>query len=491
MSIILILILVFVVLLILLLLIKTNANKNVVSSTSVLSDKEVFDNTSVLSDKDVLPKENEIEHQLKLYTGSITNPYIGWASDAHNLDAKQPHTLIFANVSWSSIEPSKGFYDFKSMENDIHYQYWKQKNVKLILRIYLDYPRPEMHMDIPNWLYEESNHQGISYDGNYGKGYSPEYSNQCILKHHGELIQQLAARYDNDPEIAFVEIGSIGHWGEWHTGKNGGVKMPFPSTDVSDKYIKQYIDAFKHVKLMVRRPLKIAKDKKLGLFNDCFGDVLQTQDCFIKWYNNGYLDSMTNDMQPAMPDFWKVSPSGGEVANYPGTQYFDDSCINTTLKQLEQSHTSWLGPSAPIYANSNLKNSSNLDLVRDKMGYKYYASSVKVSQAIVAGKNLPFTFKIKNIGIAPMYYNWKFKVILRNQEKEIAACRCNADITKWLPDSENAVSGFIKIPENLPKGNYSLCYSIVDPSTGNPGINFANTNRLSDGSYKAVDLKAE
>jgi hypothetical protein len=45
----------------------------------------------------------------------------------------------------------------------------------------------------------------------------PDYADPLYLARHGEFIAALGQHYDGRPEVEFLDIGSYGIWGEWHT----------------------------------------------------------------------------------------------------------------------------------------------------------------------------------------------------------------------------------------------------------------------------------
>jgi hypothetical protein len=400
------------------------------------------------------------------------NPLIGWVTDARDINIKQPHSLVYASFSWRDIESVKGKYDFEKFEEDFNFLYWKSKNVKIIIRLYLDYPKDNPHRDIPDFLFDEMNGRGVAYSNTYGMGFSPDYNDPLLLDYHQKLIKAIADRYDNDPNIAFVEIGSLGHWGEWHTGTYNDAQIPFASQDVCEAIQNQYIKYFKNKILMMRRPTKIAADNKMGLFNDSFGDVYQTEDCFINWFNNGYEDTQTGVFNPPIKNFWMYAPSGGEVANYPGEQYFTNANIEQTLRQLKTSHTSWLGPSGPFYStNDEIKR--NLDIVQNNMGYKFYISKATIDKNEMINGTKTLTISIKNIGNAPFYYNWPLKLYIEDFNKSIKYVKtADFDIRTLMPDSDSEIK--FTIPNEFHNNAYKAYIGIADPSTDQVAIRFAN-----------------
>ena len=54
------------------------------------------------------------------------------------------------------------------------------------------------------------------YDSAVGKGFSPNYGDPVLLAEHERVVRELGRRWRDDPLLAFVQLGSLGHWGEWH-----------------------------------------------------------------------------------------------------------------------------------------------------------------------------------------------------------------------------------------------------------------------------------
>ena len=166
----------------------------------------------------------------------LNNPFMGWAPDAQYTDYTQPHKLVYANIYFSELEPKKGVYDFDYIEKKYNFDYWKSKDVKIIIRLVMDLPNSENKMYIPNWLYKEIGKDGTWYNIPYGSGFSPNYENKKLIKYHEEAIKALANKYNKSSEIAFVALGSIGHWGEWHTYQANDFFIPFPRQEIANIY---------------------------------------------------------------------------------------------------------------------------------------------------------------------------------------------------------------------------------------------------------------
>ncbi len=67
----------------------------------------------------------------------------------------------------------------------------------------------------PRWLNEVGGKELIAdYEGNAFP--IADMDDPITLKRHLDLIKRLGERYDGHPDIAHVDIGPIGWWGEWH-----------------------------------------------------------------------------------------------------------------------------------------------------------------------------------------------------------------------------------------------------------------------------------
>lgn len=447
----------------------------------------------------------------------LVNPFMGWAPSAIDRTSyPQPHTLVYAGITWRELEPSRGNFDWAGVEAKYRFDYWAAQGKKIIIRVMMDVPKlgsslaETDHYDIPDWLVAMINDDGyhywseLLYGGPGGGGFSPNYNNQILINEHKRMIAALAQRYDNDSRIALIQIGSIGHWGEWHTWpyadspgctyEDGPPTSAFPRVWVSDQYVQHYIDNFQNKKVCIRRPFQIAKDNKLGLFNDVFGEYAGTRQQFIPWVNNGYTDDF-GQSHPAMPDFWKYNFSGGEFAwGNPALWLTDENNGHGTTTWLDtynaisDSHISWLGPcSAAIYPQGSTNPPQwKLDAMMKKMGYRFVITSVTHSNIAAKGVSLPISMTINNKGVAPFYYNWPLEFSLADSNGNIVpgskTLATNVDIRNWLPGVTNIQSS-VKIPSDLPNGTYTLCVAILDPDTNNPGVDFAIRGKRADRRY--------
>ena len=98
------------------------------------------------------------------------------------------------------------------------------------------------------------------------------------------FILALGATYDKDPRLAFVPMGLLGLWGEWHNFPSNEL---FASKAVQTEVMEAYNAAFKHTRVLARYPADsndatyAANDlRNLGYHDDRF--AWATMDRFSK-----------------------------------------------------------------------------------------------------------------------------------------------------------------------------------------------------------------
>ncbi|TFE01724.1 DUF4832 domain-containing protein [Jeotgalibacillus salarius] len=418
----------------------------------------------------------------------ILNPYIGFAPMAEGGPYTKDHSLVYANIPWSELESSKGVYEFGQIETKYKFHYWKERNVRFILRIIMDKPDQEASMEIPEWLYEEIGRDGTWYDGEYGKGFSPNYSNSVLIERHKELLKAFGERYNDDPYIAFIQLGSIGHWGEWHTIQNDELYIPFPDRTVTTQYVNHYLAFLDGKMLMMRRPHQIAAENNIGLYNDMFGDENSTVNEFLRWVNEGYTLWLTGENKPAMKNYWKTAPAGGEFdPTKSWEEIFGEKQFPDIVRQLELSHLSWLGPHNPLYEENSIYD-HQIEKFLGKMGYHLKVTQIKYRPHLRFTRNLKLNIVWENSGTAPFYFKWPLEVIIIDVEGNIVhRTNVDTDIRKWLP-GETAETYMINLPAHLSKGDYSVLIAINDPSTGEPGVELEMVTNRDDKRYKIADF---
>ena len=396
------------------------------------------------------------------------NPLMGYAINAWYNDVSEDISLLYVDITWAELEPEEGVYAWETIEEKNQFARWKKEGKHLVLRFVCDIPGNTEHMDIPEWLYEKSGKAGKWYDGEYGKGFAPDYENSTIISCHEQAVKALGARFGQDGLISYIELGSLGHWGEWHVNYGEGIQR-IPGEEIREKYILPWIEAFPDAMILMRRPFATAKKYGFGLYNDMTGHPQGTQSWF-DWINNGGDYDQTGEKNAivSMKDFWKTAPSGGEFTSSLSMEEMMDTNLSETVELIREAHTTFLGPKIPDedYADEYKE-------VLKNMGYRLWISKAEL-KSTRNSSHLELTWE--NSGVAPLYKDWPVYVYIEDDTGKLVEKRkISMEISSVFPGEKKVTSIMLetdRLNSLLEKG-YRLAVGIEDPMTETPSVRFA------------------
>lgn len=423
---------------------------------------------TAVSSGSVLAEQSFSESDDALY-----NPLMGFAAEADYTDAVGDNTLVYIDILWREIEPEEGVYDFSQVDEDNQIARWKSEGKHAVLRFICDKPSDEEHMDIPDWLYEQTGDgTHYAYDDTH-KGYSPNYANETLIAAHAEVIAALGEHYGADSFVSYVELGSLGHWGEWHVNYEAGI-VRMPKEEVREQYVIPYLTAFPDAKILMRRPFNTAAEHGFGLYDDSAGNPEATED-WLQWIAEGgdYAQAEEENALTAMPEQWQIAPIGGEFnSSLTYDEMFGDG-LTQTLSLLQRSHTTFLGPKFPhaLDEENGKGYEAEIAQVLKTMGYRQYIKQASMSE--YADGSTALTLLWENTGVAPMYWDWTVCLYYVDAEGAVLS-RIPTSIrtTMILPGEEYTYT--IPLRGNTPAGAARLCIGIEDPMTNSPAVTFAS-----------------
>ena len=480
------------------------------------------------------------------------NPYMGFMTDANNPDLVNAYAdysnLIYTEILWDGWEPNDDNFDTTYLDSQLNGKYWDGRpesggykdrladgdDYYFVIRFVMDDPdhknaQDNSYMTIPAWLYEQTG-DGVFYhktytraDGKiktgYGEGYSPNYDNETLIAEHAEAIQALGDYFLDNEELgkhlAFVELGSLGHWGEYHVNRSDpALTGTFPATATRQRYVDAYSTAFHDTKFLFRRPMA-ERPEDSGVYNDMTGDPAQTQkllnDLDINTYEADATYSQTGE--PALTAFrpedniWENAPFGGEFASsfdrdddvlkhaFNGDDYpsYGDSslweddvfignsdqvmdimvgnaiegeryALDNTINMVRASHMTFIGPKIPDlseYGREEIAEGTGEAAWKDgalevlkNLGYRYTVTDMDIE--IDEDNKGMIEVTMKNLGIAPVYYHFTPCLYIQNpgvQLKDAKRFPVDIDLRELAQGEEQSGEVHITDPSILSKGS--------------------------------------
>jgi hypothetical protein len=165
---------------------------------------------------------------------ALVNPGMGWVlhhfdnsldNYGSRLEAADPLddfpglSTVYLRLAWSYLEPAEGCFDWPLVDTPA--QRWIARGKKVALRFSAS--EGARGVGTPLWV-KAAGARGYFFEG--GKGvvpeapglpWEPDFDDGVFLAKLDRFVAAAAARYDGDPNVAWVDVGSFGIWGEGHT----------------------------------------------------------------------------------------------------------------------------------------------------------------------------------------------------------------------------------------------------------------------------------
>ncbi len=308
-----------------------------------------------------------------------------------------PHSLEFIYLPLNSLISGEGVYTFQE-GLEPYLEEASARGNHVVMRVFIDYPNREY--GLPTYLEDLVTCTPYS---EYGGGCSPDYSNSHLQLAILNFITEFGTQYDGDNRLAFVQMGLLGYWGEWHTFPN---YSDFASDLFQQEVIETFDTSFNTTPIQIRYPVQDSPSRTIGFHDDSFaystvGDV--------EWY---FWSKM---LATGAEQRWMEVPTGGEV--YPAIQstlFTDDFVVGEDGQDFDSvvaiTHTTYMlmysafSMDGTGYSGQQLENAKQSSLA---MGYEFTVDNISVEASNLRGDVVDMTldFAIRNSGVAPFYYS--------------------------------------------------------------------------------------
>ncbi len=409
------------------------------------------------------PNSSQVIVTPKEIDDPLVNPGRGFATtglfneDIH--DRLHPLSgVIQKRWYWDVLEPVEGEIRFSMIDSVISKaaKNGQQLNIRIMCQ------NVEMH--IPDWAMA----QGIK---------PPYYDNPVFLEKQQNLIKAFADRYDGDSNIAFFDIGTVGQWGEWHTGSSDA---EMPSDENVIKIIDFYLDNFKETPLVMligasKGPgLKYAIEKGAGWRADCWGDMGDKWRHMEDYYPEALASSNAFDA-------WEKAPVALETCWTMQEWYNQGWDLDYILSKALEWHATEVNNGTEQIPEEWWPKVREFE---KKLGYRFVLKQLQYPSAVYTGENLDCSMTWENKGVAPIYQHYPLAFLFQSvsDSSKTYIIESKEDITKWMPGISQGKAK-INIPENMPPEDYNFLIGLIDRKSKKPAIKLAIEGQTSEGWY--------
>ncbi|MBN2378143.1 MAG: DUF4832 domain-containing protein [Sedimentisphaerales bacterium] len=425
---------------------------------------------------------------------ALVNPNMGWTmhfysnvptnygsklAPSDTLDDFPGLSTVFLRIPWVYIEPQEGKFNWAILDTPA--QRWIAKNKRIAMC--LTTSENWMKYATPEWV-KNAGAQGTFYE--FGKGrvaesgtWDPFFDDPIYLEKLDKFLAAVAARYDGNPNIEFIDVGSYGLWGEGHTHMSSRQD----DIDIKKKHIDLYVKNFKKTILCInddfaghdkpgrRFPIMdyaLSKGLTLG------DDSILVQPPPRSWYHAEMAQ-----------EFWPKLPVILEHEHYGGAKARGSWDGNLLLKSIEDYHASFMSihwwPRILLNENREI-----IDKINLRMGYRLQPTKVTFPKKVKIGKRFKVRWTWSNKGVAPCYPGGFPALTLKDDQGGIVSVL--SDETLNLRDLK------VGSPENIPTTQHEseFVVGLIAPTTkpGTYGLFISVGQR--DGTPKiALPLEAD
>ena len=397
----------------------------------------------------------------------FANPGKGWMT-SQRLPGRTPRlpcSVAYFRLNWGDIEPVEGKPKWELIDGSI--DAWQKQDVRIAFRIMTANAHTRGYYCSPKWLFD-AGCQSYEYvrggpdtmaGGKRITRIEPDYSDPVFLRKHADFIKTVADRYDGHPRIEFLDIGSYGIWGEWHTpnGKPWAVRR---------QIIDMYLEGFRKTPLV-----QMSDDAEALAYSIAHGAGFRRDGVGSPWHEKTWIGSTKYADVAGFADCWKNAPV---VFEWFGPYDF--------LKRRGWSFDSavqFILSNHGTYINDNLGQVPEeawpkLQELARRSGYRFVLREISHAASVSSGDRLAVEMKWSNAGVGRLHRKYPVVLHLLNGRGKIASSheQTGVDPANWLP-GDHDVTGHIDIPASLRHGTYSLGIALIDPHTKKPAIRLA------------------
>ncbi|HNQ74430.1 MAG TPA: DUF4832 domain-containing protein [Verrucomicrobiota bacterium] len=402
---------------------------------------------------------------------ALVNPGMGWTfhffsnllenygsklAPSDTLDDWPGLSVVYLRVPWGFLEPEEGKFNWSLLDTPA--QRWIAKGKRIALRITTS--ENWMRYATPAWV-KAAGAKGVAYQ--FGQGpkadgaqWDPDFLDPIYLQKLEHFLAALAQRYDGNPNVAFIDIGTFGLWGEAHT---------LMSSQLSDAQtlaaVKRHIDL--HVKYF--------RHTLLCLSDDAAGHDRPGRDFPIMDYARVRGVTLRDDSILVQPPprswyhaemaaaFWPTLPVILEHEHYGSSKlrnaWGDGSLL---LKAVEDYHASYLSihwwPREELNENREL-----IQRINRRLGYRLQLREISWPAEVALGTPFTVTTKWANAGVAPCYGGGFWALTLKDDNGGMVSVHVAGDFD--VRQLEPGPPGRIPVTDHA--AEYVIGREYVDP----------------------------
>jgi hypothetical protein len=362
---------------------------------------------------------------------ALVNPDMGWtmhfysnviANYGSKLEPSDTLTdfpglsTVYLRLPWSFLEPAEGSFDWSVVDTPA--QRWISEGKRVAFRI--SCCESWMRYATPQWV-EQAGAKGHNFT--VGKGldengpfWEPVYDDPVFLEKLEKFLAVFSKRYDGNPRVAFVDVGSFGVWGEGHCWASTKLEI---EDAIKQRHMDLYLKYFPHTLLAVSDDF-IGPGNKVA--HHPLTDYMLTKGvtlrddsiCVQPPPNSWFHAELAQSFWPQLPVVLEHEHFGSSVNR---KAWGDGSLL---LQSVEEYHASYM--SIHWWPREFLdKNRDVIDRINRRLGYRLQLKKLSWPRQITAGQPFSVAATWANAGVAPCYPGGTMTITLKDSRGGIGS----------------------------------------------------------------------
>jgi len=398
---------------------------------------------------------------------------------------------LYLRLAWSYLEPNEGIYDWHRIDEVV--AKYVPLGYKISFRITSketgNYPGTVgqeldgVQYATPVWVMK-AGAKGTVPKGYSDKSWTPVWDDPIYLEKLNSFQKAFADRYDGKPWVSYIDIGSIGEWGEGHT--HFSTKVP-PTLDEVKANIDIFLKNYKKSQLVCTDDLlyygkQDADVKTLYQYATSNGISLRDDSPLVDWYVQNNLKTWSISHPQFYDPLYLTKPIVFELQHYGMVKKdgnwqgkngaekiakYGYSGAEVMRKAIETMHATYIGYHG--YAEEWLADNPDLtNELANRCGYWYFPVSASFPSIVKQSEN-EIAIEWINKGVAPAYseYGLVIRFDSENSQNSFSLLPVNSGNKEWLPGVSKIENYKFEIPDKVQKGSYRLKFKLIEQSESN------------------------
>lgn len=320
----------------------------------------------------------------------------GMYSKPGDTDPLPGTSVVYLRVLWNDLEPKEGEFNWDIFDSVA--QNWIKAGKQLAFRVICC---NQTENATPDWV-REAGCKGLWFPSIYtnvpgAERWEPTYDDPIFLEKLTNFLKAFAARYDGHPSVAFMDVGSLGLFGEGHTGRTAKL-TPEETERIAMLHIKIHRECLPNTYLVIsddvagsRRKeadlpfLKFLRDNNVGIRDDSLM-------CSPFGWHHAHWGRL---FAPTLP----VVLETGHITMCSERGNWKKDRILESVEKHQASYFTFHG----FPEDFRESHAAEIDAVNKRIGYRLMPLSITYLSKVKMGERIEISSEWLNKGVAPCH----------------------------------------------------------------------------------------